>query len=270
MIGLSVRGSRLPGLEQCHHCSSSFGTRGQRLDHTTRHNRTYDQQNVRPNAGLPDQIERRKPEYTCKQLMSSAEPSGDALNNPERAVFRGKMMHLYHVKVAAVGELDDCLRIEVPSMPGDVEMQPMLLEELRLERPYIGYRNKDGPVGRDETTRRGERIERIVQMLEHVPEGDQIERCFGIRGLFDITDSDSIAKPLSGAYGDGRGKFGAIHVPPAVSQRSQKGSIAAPHIKRTTRVRIDERPDACASKPPQHVLREPESFPGVGRFSIDI
>jgi hypothetical protein len=155
-------------------------------------------------------------------------------------------------------------------MPGDVEMQPILFEQLRLERPYVWHCNQDNPIGLDEATRRGERIARIVQMLEHVPEGDQIERCFLIRSVFESIDSDSIAKPLSGDYRDGLGQFGAVHVPSAVSQSCQEGTIAAPHIKDTTRVRAREPPHACASKPLQHVLRESKSFPGVGRFTVDI
>src|SRR6478752_8530997 len=112
------------------------------------------------------------------------------------------MPDLLHVEVAAVCQRGECSGIEVPSMSGDIEMQPILLEELRLERLYVGNGHHDRSVRFNETPRLSQRCSRIVQMLEHVPKGNQIERCFRMRGVLHLLDADSIAQPLRGACGD--------------------------------------------------------------------
>ena len=127
--------------------------RCQRFDKNAREDHKADEKQMWPEADFTNKIERRKTKQSCKEPMPTAELRRNPLDDAEGAVFKRKVTDLLNIEAAVLCQARECCRIEVPSMSGDVEMQPVFSEKLRLEGTYVRDGDDDHSVGFDETTR---------------------------------------------------------------------------------------------------------------------
>lgn len=121
----------------------------------------------------------------------------------------------------------------MPAVSWHVEMEPVFLEDARLPGLDVRYGNHDSTIRLHKTPCLGKRTPRVVEMLQYVPERDEIERRFGKADVLDSAHMDAFAQALFGGGSDGRGQLRSGNVPALPGKSRQEGTVAASNIEGT-------------------------------------